>query len=189
MDDLQIVCYTGGACGDLLTALIDPTDIGLAGTRISHASERQKLKKHFLFADADAKDQYLREIGHRYKSIPSHDIDYHNLRKHKFISITVTEFARAQWAAGRFRDLHRPHVWEEMMRACGAQTVDDYAQIMIDYSRMVMNQASIIVKLEDICAGLAIDVLCEALGRDLPPASQHLYNQWLQAQQQMAYYQ
>lgn len=182
MDNLQIVCYAGGTCGDLLTALIDPVDVVLKNQHISHTSERSKLKKHFLFDSTDEKDRYVEVIGDRYKSIPSHDLDYHLLKNHQFITITVSDTVTAEWAASRFRNLHHPRVWQEMMQACGAKTVEEYAQTLIDYSRMVMSRASIIIRLEDICAGLAINVLTDIFAKDLPLESHKIYDQWLQAQ-------
>jgi hypothetical protein len=177
--DLKIICYTGGTCGDLLSALIDPTDVELEFGAISHVMERQRLKKPHTFANHEEKDQYIVSIAEKYLSIPSHDLDYHVQRGHKFISITVQDFKVAMWAAQRFKKLHRPQVWQEMQTKCGAGTIEDYAQMLIHYSNMVATHTDNIVKLEDIQNGLALDSL-KKLGINV--LSKNLYQNWLDLQ-------
>ena len=179
---LKIVCYTGGTCGDLISVLIDPADSELSRMRMGkviHTLYRERLKKPHTFATDEEKDQYINEMAEQYSSIPSHDLDYHILRAHRFISITVQDFEIAMWAAHRFRALHRPHVWQEMQTACGANNIEDYAQMLIDYSNMVVNHTTDIVKLEDIRNGREIQAL-NKLGIN----SQHknLYQIWLDLQ-------
>lgn len=173
---INIICYTGGTCGDLVAAIIDPTGCKFYQNAVMHAPDRIKLKKSHLFNNNEEKDQYIDTVGKQYLSIPSHDIDYHIDRKHNFIGITVHDKKTAIWAANRFKKLHRPSVWEEMCNACGAKTVDDYAQILIDYSYMVSNHTNRLIKLEDIINGNAIDSLIQ-LGIEKP--SVNLYNNWL----------
>ena len=177
--DLKIVCYTGGTCGDLLSALIDPTDVELEFGAISHVMERQRLKKPHAFANHEEKDQYIVTIAEQYLSIPSHDLDYHILRAHKFIAITVQDFDVAMWAAIRFRSMHRPLVWQEMQTKCGASTIEDYAQMLIHYSNMVVTHTVDVVKLEDILAGQAIESLTK-LGINSP--HKNFYQDWLNLQ-------
>jgi hypothetical protein len=176
---LNIVCYTGGTCGDLISALIDSTDAEFEFGAISHVAERQRLKKPHTFADNEEKDRYIIDISTKYLSIPSHDLDYHVARAHKFIAITVQDFSIAMWAANRFRSMHSPHVWEEMQSNCGANSIEDYAQMLIHYSNMVVNHTGNIVKLEDILAGQAIDSL-EKLG--IGNLDKNLYLNWLNLQ-------
>ena len=177
--DLKIVCYTGGTCGDLLSALIDPTDVELEYGAVSHVMTRQRLKKPHAFANNEEKDQYLATMALRYQSIPSHDLDYHVSRNHRFIAITVQDFSVALWAAERFRKMHRPQVWQEMQSKCGANTIDDYAHMLIHYSNMVANLTADIVKLEDILSGQAIN----SLGKlDIDSPYKDLYQDWLDLQ-------
>jgi hypothetical protein len=177
-DHLKIVCYTGGTCGDLITAMIDCRDVVLRQMVVMHDSYRQQLKKPFTFADDSEKDDYLEKISTKYNSIPSHDLDYHVKRNHKFISIVVDEFKVAKWAAKRFKNLHRPHVWEEMQKACGAQTVDDYAQILIDYSNMIKQHTDKLVRLEAIRNGQGIEELDLVLETKLDSTVKNLYQNW-----------
>jgi hypothetical protein len=66
-----------------------------------------------------------------------------------------------------------------MQSNCGANTIEDYAQMLIHYSNMVVNHTENIVKLEDILAGQAIDSL-EKLGID--NLDKNLYQTWLALQ-------
>lgn len=176
---LKIVCYTGGTCGDLIAAMIDPTDTEFDSNLVMHTQHRQRLKKPHTFDDDAEKDQYIREISSQYRSIPSHDFEYHARKSHGFISITVQDFVIAHWAAERFRALHSPHVWQEMQAACGAGSIEDYARVLIDYSNLVVNYTTDVVKLEDILAGKAIDSLRQ-LG--INNVDQNLYETWLALQ-------
>jgi hypothetical protein len=178
-NSLKIVCYTGGTCGDLIAAMIDSTHARFQNTTVIHSADRQRLKKPHTFANDEEKDQYITEISSRYQSIPSHDLDYHVRRSHRFIAITVQDFKTAMWAARRFRLLHKPHVWQEMQTACGASSIEDYAQLLIDYSNMVVNHTTDIVKLEDIHNGRAIQAL-NKLGINYQ--YKNLYQNWLDLQ-------
>ena len=180
-NNFNIICYTGGACGDLLTALIDSSDAQFQQSTILHSGERTKLKKPFLFADDFEKDTYISIISEKYQSVPSHDIEYHINRNHEFIGITVDNRHVALWAANRFKSLHRPHVWDEMSRACGAQNVDDYAQILIDYSTLVRSHTKKIVALEDIVHG---DAIARLANLDIDASNNvEFYKQWLYLQE------
>jgi hypothetical protein len=175
----HIICYTGGTCGDLISAMIDSTDVEIKDRIIVHAESRQRLKKPHTFADDQEKTQYLDSIFQTYKSVPSHDLNFHTGNQHKFITITVQKFATAVWAAERFKLVHRPHVWQEMTKACGADSVEDYAQILIDYSRMVVQYTDRVLELERIVEGHGIDDLKQYVETDL---DQDLYTRWLNRQ-------
>ena len=177
-----IVCYTGGTCGDLITAMIDCRDAKFDSTSVIHNKQRQQLKKPLTFANDEGKDVYLQQISKQYNSIPSHDLDYHVKRKHQFISITVEDPTVALWAATRFKRLHRPHVWEEMQRACGSDTIEDYAQILIHYSNMVKLYTDRIITLESIRHGNAISELEKLLHNKLTNAGKNVYQTWLRLQ-------
>lgn len=180
-DTLKIVCYTGGTCGDLIAALIDPTHVKFENKAVMHFANRQRLKKPHTFDNNEEKDQYINEISTQYLSIPSHDLDYHIQRAHKFIAITVQDFKIAMWAARRFQALHRPHVWQEMQTKCGAATIEEYAQMMIDYSNMVVHHTTDVIKLEDIHNGQAIQALTNI---GINTGHKHLYQNWLDLQKQ-----
>jgi hypothetical protein len=182
MDDnsvTQIVCYTGGTCGDLITAMIDSRDARVSNNRIQHHKEREKLKKPHSFGDNNEKDLYLSMMSQVYCSLPSHDLDYHLDRGHEFITIVVKNFSTALWAADRFKKMHRPHVWEEMRKYCGATDVEDYARILIDFSNMVVIKTTKLIRLERILSGDADEDLSAILSRDL---NCDIYKQWLAGQ-------
>ena len=153
---LKIICYTGGTCGDLITALIDPRGAVLNeknGT-VQLTSDRIGLKKPHLFSTDDKKDQYLESLGTKYGSVSSHDLAYHINRNHEFIGITVTDFNAALWAATRFKELHCDVVWQEMQAACGVSSVSEYARMMIDFSFLVKQHTKTTIPLESVITRL-----------------------------------
>jgi hypothetical protein len=177
--DLKIVCYTGGTCGDLITAMIDHRDSTFYFKAVMHDTQRQRLKKPLSFTNDEEKDVYLQQISGQYNSIPSHDLDYHLKRKHQFISIAVEDPKVALWAANRFKHLHKPHVWQEMQQACGSTTVEDYAEILRHYSDMVRQHTDKIISLESIRQGRAIEELESVLSIQVDRSGQNLYRNWL----------
>lgn len=154
-----VVCYMGGMFGDLIVGTIDSLDAKFKNSRIEHNINRTKLKKPHSFASIDKKDDYLTEIFTQYKSIPSHDLEYHINSKHRFLGITVSDRKLAIKAAARFQCLHAPHVWEEMRAKCGANSTNEYAERMIDYSWLVKQHTDLIMPLEDIYKGRAVETL------------------------------
>ena len=181
-NSLAIVCYTGGTCGDLISAMIDYHDATFTVFKtVKHADRRQRLKKPHLFTTTEEKNQYLVEVAQQYNSIPSHDLDYHVQQQHKFISIIVEDATVAQWAANRFKQLHRPNVWNEMQKSCGANTINDYAQMLIDFSNLIVHHTDKIVSLESICNGTAIQDLKKYVD-NLQPGNEDLYRNWLTLQ-------
>lgn len=175
----SIVCYMGGTCGDLITAIIDPRLAELNNTAVRLEAERSRLKKPHTFKNDLDKDNYISDIGLVYNSIPSHDLTYHINRRHEFIGIVVNDRGVATWAAERFRSLHRPHVWQEMQAHCGADSVDVYTQSMLDFSQLVRNHCGNLIQLERILAGHAVNDL-RALGIDAIGKS--FYQLWLDKQ-------
>ena len=173
---MNIVCYTGGTCGDMISATLDTTGAYFQTTTVMFDQDRMCFKKPHLFLSDLEKDQYLTEAKKKYQSIPSHDLDYHIRKAHDFIGITVQDKAVALWAAKRFKRLHRAHVWNEMVAACGANSVEDYAQIMIDFSNLIRQHTDRIVSLESIHAGTALD------NPVLKTANKNFYLNWLNLQ-------
>ena len=82
---IDIVCYTGGSCGDLITALIDGKGAHFRNKAVMFEQDRLRFKKPHTFANDEEKDQYLNEIANKYRSIPSHDLQYHIKSGHDFI--------------------------------------------------------------------------------------------------------
>lgn len=182
--DLVIVVYMGGTCGDLVSALLDPRGVELDSTlkKISMPPERQRLKKPHLFSDAGAKNQYLQDIARVYHSVPSHDIEYHSDRDHDFVGITVQDPRTAMWAAQRFRDAHRPQVWQSVAKACGINDIEQYAQLLLDYSVLVQKHTDKIMRLEDIRSGLAVAKLAGLTGRTINQDAVQCYIDWQRLQ-------
>ena len=162
---MNIICYTGGTCGDIIARLIDDQEL---------SSDRQRLKKPHLFSSSEEKDQYI--ASSTWRSLPSHDFEYHRLKQHNILGIQCRDMPTALWAANRFKALHRPQVWEEMCRACGSETIDQYAQMIIDFGNMVASYTSNVLFLDRIVAGYAIDDLTKL---NIPLSGKSLYSKWL----------
>lgn len=173
-----VVCYLGGTCGDLVTAMFDPSKASLNENSVSLVPEVTQLKKPHLFSSDSDKDQYLLDVN-QYKCIASHDTAYHMSKKHEFISIVSDDMNVNTWAADRFKNLHRPHVWEEMSRYSGACTVPEYAQLIVDYSHLVRGYTKQLITLSDIVNGNLIDVIKQ--WTDVTDDAKDLYAQWLSA--------
>lgn len=169
---IDIVCYAGGSCGDLITALIDGKGAYFRNKAVMFQQDRLRFKKPHTFSNDAEKDQYLDEMTNKYRSIPSHDMQYHIKRGHDFIGITVQDLNVAKWAASRFKELHRPHVWAEMTAVCGVSTIEDYAQTMIDFSNLVIQHTNKIITLESIKAGTVLQ------NQLLPTGNKNLYQNW-----------
>lgn len=181
-NNLNIVCYMGGACGDIIVGMLAP-----AGTTISsrHTVEipenRRKLKIPHKFETDEDKDCYLNQLYHT--TISSHDFEYHAKNGHDILYVGIQNIDRAIWAATRFKNLHFAHAWQEMTDKCGAETIEQYAQMYIDHRIMVKNYVPAkIIDVEDIISGNAVQKLSE-LGYDISVDGQELYNQWLEANQ------
>lgn len=183
-DLLNIVCYTGGTCGDLVTAVIDPTgaELNRGLKTVMHCPQRAKLKKPHLFASTEEKICYINTVNSQYQSIPSHDLDFHVSQRHSFISITVQNSSTALWAAERFKNCHRQHVWEEMQKFCGATSVNDYADILIHYSNMVRTHTTKLIQLEDIVQGNLTSVVEGITGMPVSESGKVFYQSWLEIQ-------
>ena len=160
-----IVCYTGGTAGDIVARIIDNQAL---------SKDRQRLKKPHLFFSDKEKDQYINDSI--WGSLPSHDFEYHQSRQHEILGVCCLDMPSALWAANRFKVLHRPHVWQEMSRACGANTIEQYAQMIIDFGNMLANYTDNVLYLDRIIAGHAvrdlIDLNVSVTGKDL-------YTEWL----------
>lgn len=142
---------------------------------------RIRLKKPHLFDTNESKNQYLQSLPAG-TSVSSHDLDYHVRQHHSFVSITIQDEQIAWWAARRFQQLHRPHVWQEMQQHCGATTLEQYTQTLIDYSNMVVHRTDKIVTLESIVMGQTTAIE-NSLDIKLSDDAKTFYQNWLKLQQ------
>jgi hypothetical protein len=176
---IEIVCATGGTCGDMIVAILDPKGTTVNNGSVQLSPDRGQLKKPHTFVDDLAKNNYINAMSLVYNSIPSHDLDHHVKHQQSFITVTVEKFDTALWAAERFKKLHRPHVWEEMQKFCGASNIEQYAQTIMDYSNLVSAHTDRRIKLERILEGHAIEDLRKYTTANL---DNKLYQDWLQLQ-------
>jgi hypothetical protein len=164
----------GGTCGDLVTAMIDSTDVTLTDGSIKFPSDRIRLKKPHTFASDNEKDLVVESSV--YRSISSHDYDYHLRKGHKILSVGIDNTAAATWCAERFKNLHKPHVWKEMSLRCGANTIEEYAQMYMDFTNMVKtNPNATVISINDILTGNLLTTFIE-LGIETDSNASALYN-------------
>jgi hypothetical protein len=180
-----IVCYLGGTCGDLISAMIDPQGAYIENASVKHLPERMGLKKPHLFSNNADKNLYLTTVADKFLSVPSHDLEYHVKQQHDFISIVTESMDIAKWAADRFRSLHRPQVWIEMQQKCGAIDENSYAQIVIDFSKLVAQHTQKVVLLDSIVKGSAVSCLEEMLDIKISSAGIEFYAKWLECQNRL----
>lgn len=174
----EIICYLGGTCGDLVTASIDTTGCSMRHGAIVLAQDRQLLKKSWQFSNDAERDKYLARMAKVYKSVPSHDVDYHLRSGHSFIAIIVKNKSTANWASQRFKSLHKTHVWEEMKSVNQTDTVEKYAQDILDWSSWINQITTRTILLEDILNGCLEQKISSIINRALIDVN--LYRQWLQ---------
>lgn len=179
--NLNIVCYAGGTCGDLVSALIDPTDARLdtENKRVMILPVRSMLKKPFLFNSIQDKDSYVSNMGKQYKSIPSHDAEYHISKKHPFIGIAVSKFETAMWAAKRFKNLHDPQVWDKLCTQLSINTTEQYASMILDFNSLMLQHSTHLIFLEEILDGKLIERLEDIRSSKLPANTNEFYTNWL----------
>ena len=173
VNPLTIVCFMGGTCGDIVTAIIDETNttIDIDG-RILLPKERILLKDPNNFSNNQEKDQLILELT--CKSIASHDYEYHLIRKHSIIYVGIFDMAVAVWAANRFKQLH-PDTWRQFNN----QTVENHATRYIEHTNMVINNKKIkVIDIKDVVTGKLINKLKE-FGFDISNAAEILYSKWL----------
>ena len=141
----------GGTYGDLVSGLINENikvnDVKKIAVPDAEAS---RLKKPHLFSSDYEKNQYLEEAAQKFNSISSHDADYHIRNNHKFLAIVVDNYDSALRCAHRFKVSHRDVVWNEMITKCGANSVEDYANAILNFSHMIKNHATWVVSTTEI---------------------------------------
>ena len=169
----------GGTCGDLITAVIDPTNATITGPSMTMGKDRVKLKKPHLFNSIDEKDRYIQSMTAHYRSLPSHDTTYHIDRGHDFISVIVQDMPSAQWATTRFKTLHHPDIWQEMLSITGFKDENSYAECMIHYSELVMKHTDKCIELSSIVNGNMIGLLSKYVST---PLHTNIYSTWLRYQ-------
>lgn len=177
---MHYVVYMGGTCGDLVSAVIDNRGNSVDGTKIQMQVTRALLKKPYIFKDSAEKLRYLDEIKDMYTCIPSHDVEFHIEQVHDIIGIAVETEYIANWCAERFKAVHRPAVWEQVCKSMNIETVNDYAEMLLNYSTGVIKPATNnIITVEEILDGK----LCEKLHSfGIDTLDEELYNNWINAQ-------
>jgi hypothetical protein len=161
----------GGCCGDLVSAVIDPTLCFVIGDRVKLDNSRSlKSRAYKLISDTERinllqESKFLSLACHWTELILAHSIPY--------ISVAADTFADAQWASARF---HR------FMKASGANvTATNTASDIMIYTDYIRSGKHAIIHLtvNEIRQGMLIDRLKTVIAT---PLSTQIYNDWLNAQ-------
>lgn len=175
----ELILYMGGCCGDIITGLIDTKGISIESGKCVILEQRERLKRSFSFENDTQKDEYIKDASVYWKSLPSHDAEYHIQNNHKYLGVVCSDRNTALWAATRFRGFYSDTVWNRMSEVSGAKTIEDYAQSIMDFSYWIKTKASSTIELLDIVHGNAIDKL--KLLTELDSSANIMYTQWLKA--------
>ena len=177
--NLIVICYMGGTYGDMVAGLINEDLKTDAIWLVSRPNEEvSKLKKSHTFGSDQEKDEYVNRISSQYKCILSHDQDYHFSRNHNVLGIVVTNMKSALKCAKRFKAAHRAHVWKEMMDRCGAKTIEEYAEMMIHYGKMIEPQCKWIITTDEIENEQILERIESIVGTSLSKATKNAYKNW-----------
>jgi hypothetical protein len=179
MDKPIIVCYMGGTCGDLVSAVIDSTGIAInENGRVILPKDRRRLKRPYDFLNDDEKDHMLNLITA--KSIASHDYIYHLKKKHALLCIGVYDVESAKLAAARFKKLTDKNYWELASKTNNISTVDAWADLYLNYSNKLIKTERIkILDIRDIFNGKLLDKLKE-MTIEVDPTADSIYKNWLE---------
>jgi hypothetical protein len=172
---MDIICYTGGMCGDIVNSVIDPSHSVLAGPRIYTNINRSKLKSNLFITTETEQLEYIKKMESIYLSIPSHKIDLHIKHKHPYITIFTENYDLALWCATRFKNLHPSDVWSKL----GQSSVESYANTIIESCKHAASHTDKIITLEDILSGNLLSSLSKHVHT---PLNEKLYEKWLSRQ-------
>jgi hypothetical protein len=175
---MDIICYIGGTCGDLVTSVIDSTDSKLDGSKIYTMLSRSKLKSSLFLNSEIEQLNYIKEMESKYLSIPSHKIDLHIKYKHPYITIFTENYDLALWCANRYKNLNKPDVWENMTKI-NNDTIESYAQTIIQTCNYSVSHTDRVITLEDILSGNLLSRLSQYVNT---PLNEKLYEEWLSRQ-------
>ena len=175
------VVYMGGTAGDLVASMIDWQDsrLEMIKDRMELPLQRQQLKKPHSFATDEDKDQYVREMSRLYRSLPSHDLDYHLKRQHRTIGIVVETEKAARMAAERFKRSHRARVWQSVCEGFGIENTRQYADLVLNYGNVIKEKVTTVITMEDIVKGNLLRDLSSNLGIGFSQQDVVRYQTWM----------
>jgi len=173
MECEMLIVFAGGTCGDIVCELID------RGTMpVFEDGYRSKLKHIDRFNSDLEKMEYIKEAEKKFKSIPSHDLDFHIKNQHNFIGITVMNHKDRLWASERFKIINQPESWEVMAKSSGADTIESYAEVIDQMTKRIKITKNPTIDLHNIRNGTLIDQM-QALNIDLISSAKEHYQNWL----------
>jgi|LauGreDrversion4_2_1035121.scaffolds.fasta_scaffold473716_2 hypothetical protein len=167
-----VVAFVGGLAGDLITAVIDSNSCVVTTLGKVQMPFYRKTLKRGVLTTIEEKDAFITDISKQYRSIPSHEVEYHVQRNHITISIDVRDKELYKFAAERFILLNEPNLANTLF---GVNTAIELAPILINMNERNLKLATNVLYFDDILDGKLIEKLepiCSNLDVDF-------YDKWL----------
>ena len=174
MECQMLIVFAGGTCGDIVCQLIDKGPMPVFEDKF-----RSKLKHPYQFNSDKEKLLYIEEANKIYKTIPSHDVDFHIQHRHDFVGITVKDHQDRIWASQRFKALNQPESWDKMTKMIGENSIESYARAIDQITQRIQITKQPTIDLKDIREGRLIMQL-NAMNIELISSAEKDYQQWLE---------
>lgn len=151
-----IVNFAGGIAGDLVAAVIDSKDCYVTENGKTQLPFIRKTMKQRRLNTVEEKDSFIYEISKKYKSIPSHECQYHKLKNHNTIGIGIKNQNLYKIAAERFVSLNEPNLINKLF---GINTIDEFVPILIDITKQNVEASKHVIYFDDILSGKLLENL------------------------------
>lgn len=179
----MIVCFAGGTYGDIVTVILDSKNCKLdPDGLIVLPDDRMKLKKPHLFLNAKEKNNYIEQMNKKYLSIPSHDLDFHLQNNHNFLGVVCEDKNLRLKASRRFKILHPEYVWKEMQNVSNSNSIEQYANDILEMSKKIIKSDNQYLDVDDILSGNLIKIMERKNNIKISEENKNLYKDWLKLQ-------
>jgi hypothetical protein len=173
---MYIISNTSGSCGDIVSAVIDPTYIRLIPKGMIHAPFRNGLIKPNLSED-DIEKFILQASSKGFKSIeslyPKIGSTYSlNDTINTYIAINVSTEAEVNWCLNKISILFPSNIFHSTEYKADSKSAEDIQTAMTNQ----LLQVDYVINLSDILSGNLISVLSEFVTE---PLDEQLYQNWL----------
>lgn len=171
---MYVILFLGGYAGDLVTSVIDSQGCAVRprGT-VFMTPDRIFFKTSSNLSSID-KNKEFDNLKLNYKSIPSHDFDYHLSERHNIILVTSKTRRACEIAASRFFVLVTPEMLKEIYNVSTESELADYYETCSHKFEQIDAPK---IYLEDILDGRLLEKLSNIVDT---PLNEKIYNKWLQ---------
>jgi len=174
---MTLIVYVGGACGNLVAAMIDDSQYILDKYDLKHIQHspltkwKEGLPEWWNISDDETRykimDQAYNTDSLQFPSIASHYVFYHASRKHDYIGIDITD--SLDWCIARQIKAF-PGILK--FRTVG------HREKLTHRNSVVISNTKKIIRVSDIINGQLLDKLSQFVNG---PFNEKLYEKWLKA--------